>query len=380
MSASSITLRHIIQFGVVNSLGVLFHQELILIAPFSVIVIWLKLRTAAKARGIITYLLVICAGVVIPYLLVGKCMAGVDGLRGLLQWSSSYLGHFRSQSYGRFANIGVETILSSLARTFIGGTALKPYLLGSVDRDHIFYFSLIPFVWTGLFLGLGLVLLVIKMREALRSFHTQIAITTTIAILFGVVALWWAPYNRTFWSPVVPCILVLVSLGYGGRPSRGKWQTVKAAMFGTFIAVLVWGNLTGGILAKHLVRDESCRLLAGLQENIQGNDAALLWDSRLSRIIDYFAPDIRTLTVTTRFGAIDTPLSKEVRSALTCTGDVLCQGNRVFISSEVIGSKEDAARILQAIAGSDIQISEAFHYGDPFVGLGEHIIYRAELR
>jgi hypothetical protein len=263
-------------------------------------------------------------------------------------------------------------MVKGITRAFLGGDALKAYLLGGAARDYRFYITLIPPVGVMLLIGTGIVAMLARLQFLLGRIKSHIVLIVIVTALFGVVVTWWSPQNRTFWSPVIPGILLLAGIGYAGLPRRQPVIVARNTMCIVFTVLIVWGNLAGGILAKHAHKDEEETILVELVERVGPSDVVILASGRHERLLDYYAPQIRSLGVVT--GARGkSPLFKDLREYASHGGRAaLIKGHRVFMSSEVLRPGDGPESFLKLPAGMEIDARPAFNYVDSFSGVDQY--------
>jgi hypothetical protein len=368
-----------IVLGLVNTAGVLLHQELVLMLPFSACVLWLRSGGEIRGRMLALYLVITVLGVGIPYIAIGSCLAGATSVSELVKWTSGYLRLFEGTGCGRWSNLNVTNIATGVTRAFLGGDALKAYLLGGAARGYRFYVALVPPVGVMLFIGIGMVTLLARLRLVLVRTKSHIVLFVAVAVVFGVAVAWWSPQNRAFWSPVVPCILLLAGMGYASIPSQRSLVVARNTLCVVFTVLLIWGNLTGGILAKHTHQDEEEKILVELEERVRPSDVVILACGRHICLVDYYAPHIHTLEVLTGPRG-ESPVFRDLREeAVYEAGATLIKGHRVFMSSEVLGPGEGPGAFLSLPAGMEINARPAFNYVDSFSGVIQYQILEINL-
>jgi len=75
------------KLGLVSVLGVLFHQELIAVIPFSVAVLWLRPGSRRRWRVAAAYAVLVGAAIALLYGLAAHLATGARGPAGLIRWS-----------------------------------------------------------------------------------------------------------------------------------------------------------------------------------------------------------------------------------------------------------------------------------------------------
>lgn len=322
------------KLGLANVLGVLFHQELILVVPFSLVVLWLRPGTRDRRRLVPAHALLVAAGIGIPYALAAHLATGARDPAGWVRWVTHY-GHFFAGSYGQITGQTPANTLRGLSALFLGGTALKAYAAPGVPRDPRLLAALLPFLGLAAILVLGLGALLVSLRSgrarraggeggapaagpdrtwapagalAANSDRTwapagapvtgsliPIRLLAAWLIVSAGFAIWWMPENRNFWAPTLPALVILCGIGLasldGNRAARVARQVVPAA----WILLLVAGNLSGGILHKHFMDDARQELSVRLLRTVGPGDLVVLPADRLWLCATYYHPEIRCI-------------------------------------------------------------------------------------
>lgn len=366
--------------GLVNALGVLFHQELVLMVPFSAAGLWLRSEPRSRRRALVVYFAIVLIGVVVPYLLIGRYLARATNAGDLVAWASGYLSFFKGSGFAEWSNIGITVVVKGIVRAFVGGEALKAYVVAGAERDYGFYLALVPYGWTLMFITVGAVALVMRIRSLLERFKALIVLILGMTAVFGFAAAWWGPQNRTFWSPVIPCILLIAGFGYTHLPRQRAIAMAARIILLGFAALLIWGNLTGGILAKKASRDEDERLLVELQARVDRSDIVILAAGRHKRLVDYYAPGIRALAVV-KGQRGETELFRGLKSgARRDARETLAGGGSVFMSSEVLSETQGPEEFLGLPASPELDVVTLFTYTDSFSGAHKYQMLQLRLR
>jgi hypothetical protein len=271
-------------------------------------------------------------------------------------------------------------MVNGITRAFLGWDALQAYVFCGAARDHLFYIAIIPSIGAMLFIGAGLAALLARLRFLLGRIKSHIVLIVTMTVVFGGVAAWWRPHNRIFWSPVVPCILLLAGMGYASLPRLRGAAAAKNTMCMAFIILIIWGNLIGGIVAKHAHNDEKEKILLELVERVGPSDVVVLAAGRHNRLLDYYAPEIHSLVVVTgRRGK--NPLFEDLRRETVLGAKAtLARGHAVFMSSEVLASGQGPEEFLGLPAGMEIDARPAFNCIDTFSGVAPYQMLKLTLR
>ncbi len=316
--------------GLATSLGVLFHQALVFAVAIVLVVLWRRAGPVSRTRLSLIYLAVTGMLVAIPYFVAGLLILEEFTPGKLLLWSSGYLDEFAG-SYGGGHNFQPGVILRGVAGAFLGGSALKPYLYGQLPRDSGFLRALLPFAVLFTVLGAGLLALALRWRRLESSRREPLLVVLLFTAVFTAAAIYWEPVSRKFWAPMVPGLLLLVGAGWQALGS-GR---VRNAALATLALALLLGNLYGGILHKHGMRDTRQELSLRLQEIYRPGDLVVLKGNRLWQSLDYLFRDIRSLGVmiyaNPAWAVADTTLSHAARALR----ETLWRGNTGYVSSEV---------------------------------------------
>jgi len=362
LSDSGVSMRLAVAMGAVNALAILFHQSLVLACPFSLVLLWSRSGRGMRWKAVLGYLAVLCPAVALPYLLVGTTLAGARSVGALYRWLVYFQTHFAERGLGHMDNVRPGLILTGIGRVFLGAASLKSYLVGGSARDAGFYMAALPFLSTALFLAVGLAALALKIRTVFQTRAREIVVVVVLAIVFGVVAAWWSPTSRTFWAPVLPCLLILAGLGFA-RIERPVWLVrAKYGILSLFVLLLLVGNLSGGILEKHRAGDEKEPLVVELRARVGPEDVVILEDGRLRRCVDYLMPDVHLFSVWLRGKGEQASHDAALLNAVEAGREALSQGRRVFVSSQAIPDPDDVLELLTPDEGAAIRVDEAFRY------------------
>ncbi len=349
--------------ALVSGVGVLFHQELALVAPFVIFALCLKPR---RSQLIATYLVLFGALVALPYLLAGKYLMRAGTTGGLVRWMTDYLHLFRGTQYGTLSNLRLSLIGRGLGGAFLGGMNLKPYLLWGKAKDAGFYLAALPFFLLGAYLLLGLAG---ALRGCgLRSWKYEDRLLAAFIVVFGAVGIWWGAHNRTFWTPVIVSLLVLVGRGYEWIAQRAKMRSLGTIVGVALVPCLIFGNLFGGILVRHHSYDDRAVVLMELFARAQPPDVVIVHDSRIYRLLDYYGHGLRVYAVVRGGRGKREPFLRMNLEARQAAIEALKSGNRVFVSSDAVGG-DDFRKALGLPPDIDFTLESGFAYDDPFTGL-----------
>jgi len=351
--------------ALVSACGALFHQQIVLVLPFAVAVLWM--RGEQRLRVLVTYLVVFVTIVGLPYVLVGRYMAGKTTIRDLFGWATGYLDLFEGTQYGTIANFSPARIARGLGGAFVGGMNLKPYLLWGKPKDGVFYLSLAPFGVLALYIGLGLLGVVARIRVDGR-WKPELKLLAAFALVFGVTGTWWGAHNRTFWTPVVVSILVLVGMGYATLLGSIRRRRLGFVVGSAFVIVLIVSNLFQGILARHSIHDDEANLLTQLTRRATSQDVVIIHDSRMYRLLDYYASGLRIYPVVRGSRGEREPFRSMNRDEDVAVREAIENGHRVFVSSDAIGHL-DPHEALGLPPEMTLTEEPGFTYDDPFTGL-----------
>jgi len=353
--------------GFASGLGVLFHQALVFALPIALVILWR--RSAPTSRLRVTMVFIVIAGivVVVPYLVAALLIFGGETPQKFLLWSTGYLDEFAG-GYGRSHNFVPTVILRGFATAFLGGTALKTYLYGQAPKDMGFVKALFPFLVLFGALGGGLVALLFRWRRWGVTTRRTLAIMLIFTAVFTVATIYWEPSNRKFWAPTMPGLILLAGAGWfivrnGNRPMGRVRYGLDAGLSG-LVLLLLLGNLFGGILHKHQMRDEQQELSLKLQKIYQSGDLVVMQGDRLWQSLDYHFQDIHSIGIIAysnpEWVAADTTLHYAARAMRM----VLMKGHTGYVSSGV--SDEFLAFLHEAMADTGEQLvqSHLFSFAD----------------
>ncbi len=352
-----LTPRDGLVLGLVNSAGMLFHQELVLTVPFTLAVMWIRGGGAVRWRALGLYAVTGIVCVAIPYVLLGLRAAEAQGEPGLLPWLTAYSHRFEGE-YGRFHPDTLRYAVQGFLGTWLGGSALKPYLAAGAPRDAGFLRAAAPFLLLAVGLGFLLVRsLWASVSKAQRSTFWMLALWT---LVYGGAAVWWMPENRSFWIPVLPSLVLL--MGYGMvTDRRGPGRGPLAVAVG-LIGVLVAGNLSGGILTKHQHQDRMQPLHVGLDPIITARDFLVITHDRVWLVVQHHRPEYpaRGLFVGGRLGRDEDWLAAAAEALV-----VLRQGGRVFVDDTLADPLLDRMREQGFDPATEpLQVTDLFGFGD----------------
>ena len=133
-----------------------------------------------------------------------------------------------------------------------------------------------------------------------------------------------------------------------------------------FVIIVFLGNLSGGIWAKHVYRDDNETLLVELKRRAGPGDLVLLRDNRQWKVVSYYAPEITAVGVTLKEGDEVPAAVESLASAAERAKEMLLKGQAVFLSSEILEPDQGVEDLLELPDGMTVSIREAFDYADSF--------------
>ncbi len=334
------------KLGLAVGLGTLFHQSLVFAVPLSVAALLHRGQPSARISLLGKFLLPALILIAVPYIGLGFAVTNSHDPRTLVAWSTGYLDEF-SGTYGLARNLHPRPILSGLASAFLGGTALKPYLLQHKPFDAGFLLAVSVFIFVLGSVGAGLLAVIFSLRRFEPPLRRGLLAVAVFTGVFLAAAIYWEPGNRKFWAPVEPGLIILMGAGLMGMPRLGPRIILSRRMgktvLGLLCLVLVVGNLGGGILHKHRAKDLESKLALGLLEIYQPGDLLVMPADRLWQSVDYNFPEIRSAGVfayaNPAWAAQDTTMDFAAKSLW----QTLTAGKTGYVSSRV--EKDLSARI-----------------------------------
>lgn len=355
------------RLALIWSFGILFHQAMILAAP---VVLWVLLRSSRPAcrytnLGILSGILLLLVGV--PYVAASAWVTGHLSLINLIRFATGYLEEF-SHVYGRSIHLQPVTVLRGLAASILGGTALKSFVYSDQRLNLRLVLAIVPFVLVGAGFFIGVVRLLFSYQAMKTIRRSQIGVLVFFALIFMASAIYWEPANRKFWAPVLPCLIMLATLGFGSwfpveKPTfRALWPRLVMALL---LPVLLLGNLSGGILDNCRCRDDRIKLGLQLRTIYTPGDLVILPDCRLWQSLDYYFPDIRShgileQSTPDRMGGSDAlqNVAKDLR-------DTLQAGGNVYVSSSLCRRLLGTLASVQPPGAIPPRQTELFEFSDP---------------
>jgi hypothetical protein len=200
-----------------------------------------------------------------------------------------------------------------------------------------------------------------------------------LLVIFGAIASWWAPTNRTFWAPVIMCLVVLTGLGYSMLPGEGTVGHVRRIVPLALATVLLAGNLGGGILHKHSRDDARCPVVMGIQRNAGAGSLVILRDSVTWRLLNYYCPSLHSMPVYCAHDAGGGELRAAIEPAMCEAARALSRGEKVFMASDVIPRREDIVRVCSDMLGADVLAAPCFTCTNPSTGHGPFTMYEIRI-
>jgi hypothetical protein len=365
---ATIFSRDIVLVACVNSLGVMFHQSLAVFIPISAVYLGLNSKRGARVHAVTAYTILAALLIAIPYLAAGRYWGGARNLSASLRWASTYKQHFREFGLGSWSRVSLDPILHGIGRTFLGGTALKPYVLAAKPKDVWFYLAASPYAITAALVTLGLAICVAGARSLCRRHGWTLLTVFMLVPIFGCIASWWEPWNRTFWGPTLPSLVIFTGLGYSLLPDRPALKTLGRGAPILLLATLIAGNLAGGIMQKHAQEDTNCPVVTGMRSLECSGSIVILRNGMPARLLAYYCPSLDIRYVTCPRGCSHRELITAMEPALRGAGPVLASGRTVFFASDLIASPEDIIAAFSQVAGIEVIVTPCFTCAHPVSG------------
>lgn len=376
IQTSSVTsYREVILIAAVNSLGVMFHQELFVFVPISAIYLGVDSGELPRAPAVAIYAGSGALLIGAPYILAAHYFGGATNLAEALQWATLYGHHFREHGLGTWSGARPSAILQGIARTYLGGSALKPYLLAGEQKDALFYLAASPFLVTAALTATGLILCAVKARSICRDRGRALLTVLIVLVTFGCLASWWQPINRTFWAPAIPCLIILTGLGYLVLSNEGASGHLRRIPLLVLTVVLLVGNLAGGIIHKRIQDDPTCPVVTSVREHASAGSLVILRDNRTWRLLDYYCPSLQMMLVTCPRGAATEDLKPAVDPTIHEVARALSRAEQVFITSDLLTDPESFASKFSEALQHDITIEPCFTCSDPTRDYGTFTLY-----